>query len=930
MVEQPEPASPPTLPVLPVEPPTEIFSPEKATGESAAASTVPMPGLALASRLEPAKPRAFGDYELLGEIGSGGMGVVYRARETHSGRLVALKMMQGAHAGGSSDLQRFILEARATGQLNHPGIVAIHAWGEHQGHPFYTMDFVPGQPLNRLLEKGPLSCERAVTYLCGIARAAAVAHAVGIVHRDLKPSNIIIDAGDQPRILDFGLAKRQSATFQQQRAEDQPIEVFPVDDLDDSAAPMGRKEPRPLTEKGAILGTPAYMAPEQVRAEHDKIGPPADVHALGAILHEMLTGKPPFRGATNFDILMKVLKASPPSIRSSNPRVPVTVEKLCRRCLAKATEDRYPDAGALADDLEERWHRFTQAKRYARLTLWAALVVLLLCTVQLVIAAFPVLDPLALTQRLAESATSEGTLREAATLLTELTQGLALTLTPLAAGVAGFTWLAAWICYCERAGPLCVRWITGAAVGLGLWWITDLPFADPGKAAFAWLTLAVPVAVLGSLVVRREGARKIVSRSRAVMGDPYLQRLLGTRTNLQAAPTAAAGSRPAGLADFEPGKEVHSWDSGRVSWGRQPSLDRPVLIWVHRPGPSDAADMGVVVRHPNVLNLHAVGQGPEGRFLVTEAAAATPLAVLLQREALMPVEAVTLAIRLAQALQAFHDQGACHGRLGPDWVLVRGELEPVLCPCGMASLSPTDQAEDVRTLGRLLGKWLPPRKRAWFLRPPAALYRVCDAAGVGAFQKAADLATDLEKAMQLTRLRRRLRWANILALVLLVVPLLFLAVLWLTRSVESTPAPHKPTNALDRHTVITGLLVALCPSILMVGFTQVRFWIQRRRLRLSRVTRGRLGSGGTLASLVSLTLIFVLGLALGILAAREAEGPARLIGTPLLTLAELAGFWFLGASLAGLSIGVDVLLRSLPGGFSFQGTVLSSRTEQAS
>jgi serine/threonine protein kinase len=929
MVEQPEPASPPTLPVLPVEPLTEMFSAEKGTDESAPASTIPMAGSAPVSRLEAAKPRTFGDYELLGEIGSGGMGIVYRAREVHSGRLVALKMMQGTQGGGSSDLQRFILEARATGQLNHPGIVAIHAWGEHESHPFYTMDFVPGQPLSRLLEKGQLPSERAVRYMCGIARAVAVAHAIGIVHRDLKPSNIIIDASDQPRILDFGLAKRQSPDLPEKVVKTEPIEVFPIDESGHAASPTNRKEPRPLTEKGAILGTPAYMAPEQVRAEHDKVGPPADVHALGAIFHEMLTGTPPFRGASNFDILMKVLNARPPSVRSTNPRVPLTLEKLCRRCLAKATEDRYPDAGALADDLEDRWHRFTQAKRYARLTLWATMVVLLLCAVQLVIAAFPILDPLALTQRLAETATREGMLRQTATLLTELAQALALTLTPLAAGVAGLTWLAAWICYSERSGPLCVRWITGAAVGLGLWFVADLPFADPGKAAFAWLTLAVPVVVLGALIVKRVGAGKAVAASHARGTESYLQRLLGTRTNLQAMASVADGHRPAGLEDFEPGKEMHSWENGRISWGRQPSLDRPVLIWMYQPAPgSDTAGMGVMVRHSSVLNLHAVGEGQEGRYLVTEAAAATPLAALLQRGPLMPVEAVTLTIRLAEALQAFHDQGACHGRLGPDWVLVRGELEPVMCPCGVASLSPADQAEDVRALGRLLGEWLPQRKRAWSLRPQAALYRVCDAANTGEYDKAADVAEDLEKAMRLGRLRRRMRWASAVAVVLLVVPLLILAGLWLTRGDESLPTPDQAPNAFDRHTVITGLLVALCPSILVVGFSQVRFWIQRRRLRLSRVTRGRLGTGGTLESLAPLTLIFILGMALGILAARETEGSEHFMGTLLLALAELAGFWFLGAALAGLSIGVDILLRSLPGGLLHQEQALSMGTTQ--
>jgi hypothetical protein len=339
--------------------------------------------------------------------------------------------------------------------------------------------------------------------------------------------------------------------------------------------------------------------------------------------------------------------------------------------------------------------------------------------------------------------------------------------------------------------------------------------------------------------------------------------------------------------------------------------------------------MGVVVRHPFVLNLHAVGQGPEGRFLVTEAAAATPLAVLLQRGPFMPLEAVTLAIRLARALQAFHDQGACHGRLRPEWVLVRGELEPVLCPCGVPTSSVADQAEDVRTLGRLLGEWLPPRPRLWPLRPQASLYRVCDAAGAGAYQKAADLATDLEKAVQLAHLRRRMRWANVLALVLLIIPLMILAGLWFTRSVDKPAPSAETTSTFDRHTLIAGLLVALCPSALVVGCSQVRFWIQLRRLHLSRVARGRLGSGGTLASLVPLTAIALLGLALGLLGAREASGAAHLIGTLLLALTELAGFWLLGAFLAGLSVGVDVLLRSLPGGVSAQGPILSTTATES-
>jgi serine/threonine protein kinase len=852
------------------------------------------------------------------------MGVVYRAREAHSGRLVALKMMQGAQTG-SPELQRFLLEARATGQLSHPGIVAIHAWGEHEGRPYYTMDFVPGQPLSRLIEKGPMPCDRAVKYLVGISRAVAAAHAVGIVHRDLKPGNIIIDAADQPRILDFGLAKRQSSGAVDLPMGNKPLEVLPLDEPTSLAAPPKSNTPTPLTEKGAILGTPAYMAPEQVRAEHDRIGPEADVHALGAIFHEMLTGAPPFRGESNFDILMQVLNTHPAGVRASNPRVPHTLDALCRRCLAKPIEDRYSDAGILADDLERRWHRTTQVERFAKLTLWAALLALLLCVVQLLIYKYRDLDPSSLAQSLAEATTREGILRETAILLARLAEGLALTLTPLAAGVAGFTWLAAWINYSDRPGRLCLSWFIGAVVGLSLWLVADLPFAHPGEAALAWLTMAVPVVVLGSLVIRRNWAPKSASYARPAAGDSYLQKLLGSRTNMQSAPTSDADRHPASLAEFEQGKELHAWESGRVTWGRQPSLDRPVLIWMHRAeSSSDMAGMGVVVRHPFVLNLHAIGQGPEGRFLVTEGAAATPLAILLQRGPFMPVESVTLAIRLARALGAFHAQGACHGRLRPEWVLVRGELEPVLCPCGVPSSFAEDQGEDVRALGKLLADWLPRRGRGWPLLPQAGLYRVCDAARGGAYQRAEDLATDLEKSVHLARLRRRMRGANILALVVLVGPLLMLAGLWMSRGA----ATDSMTNGMDRATLITGLLVALCPSAVVVGFTQFRFWIQRRRLHLSRVARGRIGVGGTLGSLVPLGLIGTLGIVVGVLAAKDAEGVTHLTASISFALFELAGFWFLGGFLAGLSIGVDVLLHSLPGRLSLHVPTLLPTKEQ--
>jgi len=309
----------------------------------------------------------FGDYELLGELGRGGMGVVYRARERHSGRIVALKMMLSEAGPKPHELRRFRLEARAAGQLSHPGIVSVHSWGEHDKALFYTMDYVPGVPLVRLMVKGRLPADRAVRYLVGIARAVATAHAQGIVHRDLKPGNVIIDPHDQPRVLDFGLAKRQQAVTGEASGIESIVDVLPADTQSvNRSVPDTDSRFQRVTREGTIVGTPTYMAPEQASGAHDEICPATDVHALGAILYEMLMGRPPYQGGSVMETLLQVRQREPDAMWVEGQRVPKVLEEVCLRCLQKKPRDRYPDAGALADDLETRWERAAQARRFAR------------------------------------------------------------------------------------------------------------------------------------------------------------------------------------------------------------------------------------------------------------------------------------------------------------------------------------------------------------------------------------------------------------------------------------------------------------------------------------------------------------------------------------------------------------------------------------
>ncbi|MHC1763863.1 MAG: serine/threonine-protein kinase [Verrucomicrobiia bacterium] len=265
--------------------------------------------------------RRFGDYELLEEIGHGGMGIVFKARQLSLDRTVAVKMLLSGAFATPEFLQRFRVEAQAAANLRHPNIVAAHDFGEIEGQLYLSMDYVPGRNLEQLTRKGPLNSRQAATYMRLIAQAVQYAHQQGILHRDLKPSNILIDNDDQPRLTDFGLAKRQAG---------------------DSS----------LTLTGQTLGSPNYIPPEQAGGQHARIGPASDIYSLGAVLFHLLTGRAPFAAETITATLRQVQEVDPVAPRRLNPGIPRDLEIICLKCLEKEPARRYALAGEFADELE--------------------------------------------------------------------------------------------------------------------------------------------------------------------------------------------------------------------------------------------------------------------------------------------------------------------------------------------------------------------------------------------------------------------------------------------------------------------------------------------------------------------------------------------------------------------------------------------------
>jgi WD40 repeat protein/serine/threonine protein kinase len=292
--------------------------------------------------LSGAKARTFGDYELLEEIARGGMGVVYRARQRSLNRIVALKMILSGQFASKQEVLRFRSEAEAAANLRHPNIVAIYETGENDGQHYFSMEFVEGRSLAEFGRDGPLPAQRAAHYAQIIAEAIHYAHEQGTLHRDLKPSNVLIDANDQPRVTDFGLAKRIHGDLS-------------------------------LTGSGQVLGSPNYIPPEQAcgsvevdasgsskgraRLERElqrvrpKIGPYSDVYSLGATLYYLLTGRPPFLAEVLSDTLHQLLNSDPVPPRLLNPSVPLDLQTICMKCLEKEPAKRYPTSQELADEL---------------------------------------------------------------------------------------------------------------------------------------------------------------------------------------------------------------------------------------------------------------------------------------------------------------------------------------------------------------------------------------------------------------------------------------------------------------------------------------------------------------------------------------------------------------------------------------------------
>ncbi len=371
--------------------------------EHTAVHAPPEPTNPAPDRVAPAEPaappRAFGDFEIISELGRGGMGVVYRARQKSLDRTVALKMIREAHLATPEDAARFRTEAAATARLKHPNIVTVYEVGTVGGQAYLCMEYVDGPTLaQRVAVDGPLPPREAARLVAVIARAVQQAHTEGILHRDLKPSNILLGNDERGMMNDDSktpkpVAARDSSLTTHHSPFSPKVSDFGLAKRLDSGGS--------LTRTGAVVGTPAYMSPEQAGGRKD-LTPAADVYALGAVLYELLTGRPPFQSAHPVDTLLLVLEQEPVPPRALNPTVDRELELVCLKCLQKPAELRYPSAAALAADLEayaagepiaaqpstlrfilsrvfRETHHAEVLENWGKLWMWHSLMIFLLC-----------------------------------------------------------------------------------------------------------------------------------------------------------------------------------------------------------------------------------------------------------------------------------------------------------------------------------------------------------------------------------------------------------------------------------------------------------------------------------------------------------------------------------------------------------------------
>ena len=307
------PAKPPTHPIQGLARPSVREDATVAPGDQATLALGPV-STAETADTSPPRVRYFGDYEIIREIARGGMGVVFQARQMSLNRPVALKMILAGQLANDVDVKRFYTEAEAAANLDHPGIVPIYEVGQHEDQHYFSMGFVEGQSLSHRLADGPLPPREAAELIGRVSEAIEFAHQHGVIHRDLKPANILLDKNGNPRVTDFGLAKKIES---------------------DSG----------LTGSGQIMGTPSYMPPEQAGVKRGEVGPAADVYALGATLYALITGRPPFQASTPLDTVLLVVEAEPVPPSRLVPGLPRDLDTICLKCLEKDPRRRYPAPG---------------------------------------------------------------------------------------------------------------------------------------------------------------------------------------------------------------------------------------------------------------------------------------------------------------------------------------------------------------------------------------------------------------------------------------------------------------------------------------------------------------------------------------------------------------------------------------------------------